>query len=410
MSPGSTAPAGSDSQTDTLSYSALFTDPRLLTITFVSFVATFGSYAASPALPSIVSGVGVSSSDVGLVMAAYTLPAVFLLPIAGVLTDMYSRRMVLLPSLLLFGVAGVAIAFVDSFAAILALRVLQGVGGAAIIPVAITLIGDLYTGETGSSAQGIRLSANGISSIALPAVAGFLAGIAWYHPFLLYGLAIPAAILTYVYVPETLQKANPTSVVEEIREYAGAIRIEMSDLDMAILLVGGFFQGFSYYALLTFVPLFAVDSLQATVFLAGAVLSARGVARIVLSPASGTLLRYVSRKTALVGSLAITTVGIGLIGLSPSVLWLAALIGLFGIGDALFTPVHRDAITELASEERRAGVVSGMVILRQAGTTLSPPLFGLLLLVTGFGTLFVLAAAVYGIYALIVLVLFSPDG
>lgn len=394
---------------DAVSSSQLFTDPRLLTITLVSFVATFGSYAASPALPSLVSAVGVSEADVGLVMAAYTLPAIFLLPITGVLTDMYGRRTVLLPSIVLFGVGGVAVAFVDSFAAILVLRVVQGIGGAAIIPVAITLIGDLYTGEAGSAAQGIRLSANGISSIALPAVAGFLAGVAWQYPFLLYAIALPAAVATYVFVPETVAPATAPSLTAEVREYASAIRVEVSDPDMGILLAGGFFQGFSYYAILTFVPLFAVDSLEATVFLAGAVLSARGVARIVLSPATGWFLTYVSRKTALVGSLVITVVGTGLIGFAPSILWLAGLIGLFGVGDALFTPVHRDAITDRSSDERRGGVVSGMLILRQLGTTVSPPLFGLVLVVAGFDWIFLLAGLVYLAYAIAVIAFYRDE-
>lgn len=392
-----------------VSYAELFADPRLQTITFVSFVATFGSYAASPALPSIVSGVGVSEADVGLVMAAYTLPAIFLLPIAGVLTDMYGRRVVLLPSLVLFGVGGVAIAFVDSFAAILVLRAIQGIGGAAIIPVAITLIGDLYTDETGSAAQGIRLSANGVSSIVLPAGAGFLAGIAWHVPFLLYAVAFPAAVLTYLFVPETVGQSGRPSLRAEIREYAAAIRIEVTRPDMAILILGGFVQGFSYYAILTFVPLFAVSGLGATVFVAGVVLSARGVARIVLSPLTGWVLTYVSRKTALVGSLVVTAIGTGLVGLSPSVVWLGALIALFGVGDALFTPVHRDAVTDLVSDERRGGVVSGMLILRQLGTTLSPPVFAVFLVVAGFGALFLIAAGVYLAYALVVFVFFSPE-
>lgn len=403
------APSDTAQDSAAVSYGQLATDPRLLTVTLVSFAATFGSYAASPALPSIVSEVGVAEADVGLVMAAYTLPAIFLLPVTGVLTDMYGRRTVLLPSITLFGVAGVAIAFVDSFAAILALRVVQGIGGAAIIPVAITLIGDLYSGETGSAAQGIRLSANGVSSIALPAVAGFLAGLAWQYPFLLYAIAIPAAVATYLFVPETLETSARTSLVAEVREYAAAVRVEVTDVDMAILLAGGFFQGFSYYAILTFVPLFAVDSLGATVFLAGAVLSTRGVARIVLSPATGWVLTFVSRKTALVGSLLITVAGTVLIGVAPSVLWLGGLIGLFGIGDALFTPVHRDAITDLASDERRGGVVSGMLILRQLGTTLSPPAFGLVLLVANFGAIFLLAGLIYLVYGVIVLLMYGGD-
>lgn len=400
-------PAGAS---DGWTYGALMSDRRLLTITLVSFAATFGSYAASPALPSMVSGLGVSEADVGLVMAAYTLPAVFLLPVTGVLTDMYGRRTVLVPSLLLFGVAGVAVAFAESFLAILVLRVVQGVGGAAIIPVAITLIGDLYTGEEGSAAQGIRLSANGLSSIALPAVAGFLAGVAWQYPFLLYAIAFPAAVATYWLVPETLETAGPVSLSAEVRSYAHAIRLEVTDTDMAILLAGGFFQGFSYYAILTFVPLFAVDSLAASVFIAGAVLSARGVARIVLSPATGWVLTYISRKTALVGSLLITVVGTGLIGFAPSVLWLGGLVGLFGVGDALFTPVHRDAITDYSSDERRGGVVSGMLTLRQLGTTLSPPAFALVLVGAGYVWLFLLAGATYLLYAVAVVLWLSPEG
>lgn len=394
-------------ETEEVSYTDLVTDLRLLTITFVSFAATFGSYAASPALPSIVSGLGVSEANVGLVMAAYTLPAIFLLPIAGVLTDVYGRRTVIIPSLVLFGAAGTAVAFVDSFTAILALRVVQGVGGAAIIPVAITLIGDLYSGPTGSAAQGIRLSANGVSSILLPAAAGFLAGVAWNYPFLLYAVTLPAALLTYLFVPEPVEQSGQSSLVDEVRDYGSAIRAEVADADVAILLLGGFFQGFSYYAILTFVPLFAVNSLSASVFLAGTVLSTRGIARIVLSPATGFILTRISRKNALLVTLVVSAIGTALIGVAPTVLWLAVLVSVFGIGDALFTPVHRDAITDLASDDRRAGVVSGMMILRQFGTTISPAFFAIVLTFAGFAPVFYIAGGVYLAYAVLVLAYFG---
>jgi MFS family permease len=306
--------------------------------------------------------------------------------------------------------AGSAIAFVDSFAAILALRVLQGVGGAGIVPIAITVLGDVYSGPTGSAAQGFRLSANGLSGIMLPVVAGFVAGIAWYYPFLLYAVAIPVAVLAYVYVPETLDTDAPVSFTEEIRGYAVAIRSEASDPDMFVILMGGFFQGFAYYAILTFVPLFAVERLGATVFVAGSVLAARGVARIFLSPFSGSLLKRFSRKTALVLTLVVSALGTGLIAVAPTVVGLAVIVGLFGVGDALFTPVHRFAVTDLATPERRAGIVSGMGLLRQLGATLSPAAFGLLLVVIGYSGIFVVAAGVYGLYALMVLVVFSTDG
>lgn len=399
-----------DSADGSVSYRTLLADPKLQTITLASFVGTFGSYAASPALPSIVATLGVEEGRVGLVMTAYVLPAVVLLPLAGMLTDMFGRNTVLLPSLVLFGGAGSAIAFVDSFPAILALRVVQGIGGAAIIPVAITVVGDVYAGPTGSAAQGIRLSANGVSGILLPIAAGFLAGIAWMYPFLLYALAIPTAVLVYRFVPETVEGRTSVAPWREVRGYLAAVRAEARDTDMLLILWGGFFQGFSYYAILTFIPLFAVESLQASVFIAGTVLSARGVARIVLSPVSGSLLAYTSRKTALVSTLLVSALATGLMGLAPSVPVLALIVGVFGLGDALFTPIHRFSVTDLASDERRAGMVSGMVVLRQLGATISPAVFGVSLVFIGYTGIFVVAAAVYALYGAVVLLFFSPDG
>lgn len=227
-------------------YAGLYSDPRLLTLALISFTGTFGANVASPALPSIVDGVGVSEARVGLVMTAYRLPHILLLPVFGVLADMYGRRMILVPSLVLFSTAGVAITVVDSFFAILALRLLQGVGGAAIVPLSITVIGDLWTGPSGSAAQGLRNSANGVGSIILPAIAGFLASVAWNFPFFLYAVGLPTLLLMHVFIPETLDQPKPRSTTGAIREYASAVRVEITEPDMAVLVAGGLFQGVGF--------------------------------------------------------------------------------------------------------------------------------------------------------------------
>ena len=132
-----------------------------------------------------------------------------------------------------------------------------------------------------------------------------------------------------------------------------------------------------------------------------------GSARILLSPTTGWFLRYLSRRVALVLTLAVTAVGTGLIGVAPSVAWLVVLVGVFGVGDALFTPVHRDAITDLASDERRAGVVSGMLILYRFGATIAPILLAAVLALAGYGALFLVAGGFYALYALLVLAFFG---
>lgn len=89
---------------------------------------------------------------------------------------------------------------------------------------------------------------------------------------------------------------------------------------------------------------------------------------------------------------------------------MAGLIGLFGIGDALFTPVHPDAITDRASDDRRGGGGSGMPTLRRLGTTRSPPAFALVLVLADFEWPFLLAGLTYLSYAIAVVIWLAPDG
>lgn len=394
----------------TVDYTELFLDPRLLTIVLISFTGTTSIFVISPVFPAMVSGLdGITSENVGLVISAYAIPGIVLVPIVAAGTDLVGRRAVLLPSLALFGIGGTAIAFVDSFSAILALRALQGVGGGALIGTAITLIGDIYSGATGSSAQGFRLSANGLSSIVNPAIGGFLAGISWHLPFLVYAMAFPTLLLAIVYVPEPIDRPENVSIWNrlraarrEISSYASGLRVELTDVNLTLILAGGFFQGFSYFAILTFVPLFAVESLRTSVLVAGAVLSARGVARILIAPFAGSLLTYMSRKQAFIATSGFLAISIGGVGIAPSVEWLVFAIGIFGVGDSLFTPVHRDALTQLAKKENRAGVVNGHSLLRNIATTTSPAFFGIVLGFAGYPTLFLLAAGVFVVYALLV--------
>lgn len=151
-----------------VSYPSLLTDPALLAVFLISSTAAVGINAVPVALPRIATTFAVSEARIGLVMSAFTLPVIVLLPITGVLADIYGRRAVVLPSLFLLGLTGVATVLVTNFQALLVLRGLQGVAFAGTLPLSATLTGDLYTGPEGSAAQGIRSGLNGLASAVTP--------------------------------------------------------------------------------------------------------------------------------------------------------------------------------------------------------------------------------------------------
>lgn len=412
-------PAESSSE---VTYVSLLTDYRLLIILSISVTGTMGPNVGAPALPAMAEALSISDARVGLVMTAYTLPAMVFVPLTGALADMYGRRTVILPSLVAFGVGGIAIAFVGSmtgsggvlpvtpFQAVLLFRAVQGAGVAGFMSLTVTLLGDIYSGSAGTTAQGIRVATNGTAGIVIPLAAGALAGIAWNFPFFIYGLALVFAVVAFGFLPETTGGIDDgTGITETLALYARSLRVEMANRETGVLITGGFARDFVRYAIITFVPLFAVRALGASLVEAGAVLALRGVASIVVSPLAGEVTGRFTHRHALLVALALTAGSVALIPTSPSILLLGGLVLVYGVGDALFSPVIKDAVTDAASDEYRSGVVGGMQLLKYGGQTASPAVFGLVLAVAGFGTLFWAAAAVSGLYAVAVVGFLSAE-
>ncbi|MFB6310972.1 MAG: MFS transporter [Salinirussus sp.] len=380
----------------------LVRSPAFLSVMAVTWLLPV-SAAISPALPSMATALGVSDARVGLVITAITLPPMILAPVVGVLGDMYGRRAIAIPGLLLYGGAGVGIAFVDTFVAVLGLRALQGVAMAGIGPLTVTLLGDLYDGTEATTAQGLRMSAAGISLLVIPLAAGALAGIGWQYPFLLYGLSLFVAVAVWIYVPETApDREQAPSIRGSLRNYARSIRDEV-DPRLLILMSGGFVRFFSWFGFMTFVPIFAVRVLGASPFLAGLAVAAASV-RIPLSPTAGWWVVRFSRRWALVGTLAIQVVVFAAIPFAPSVWALAALAVLYGVGDAIFGPMVNDGVTAVVAAENRNGVVGGLRVMKEAGKTAGPAALGAILAVSGYFMLFLSLTVLLGVYIVMVAV------
>lgn len=379
---------------------SLLRERPMVSVMWLVFVATVGLEAAAPALPRIAATLGVSDARIGLVMTAFIVPSVVVLPVAGVVADVYGRRRLLLASLLLFGAAGTAIAFVGSFRAIVALRLLQGVGFAALVPVPVAVLGDFYDGPRGAAAQGFRISASGLAMIVVPGVAGALAGLFWGYPFLLHVAAFPIAVLVYLLLPESRHTPEGKgAVLDTLRTYWRELRRELVRRDVVVLMAGGFVHGFLEFGIVTYVPLYAARTLGTGLALAGGALAVRGLVRIVVAPLAGPLTALVPRRAAMLAALGLTALAPVLLVAAPSILAVGALVGVYTVGDALFSPLLKDTITSRAADADRAGVVTGMYVFQNGASALAPAALGAILAVAGFGPLFMATALVPVAYA-----------
>src|SRR5918995_5162127 len=140
-----------------------------LAIAFATSVAAVsGATLLYPVLPVLATDLKVDEAQIGLVMAAFTAPAIVLAPLFGIMADLYGRRWLLVSGLALFGLAGGAVAFAPTYEWVLIWRVIQGIGASALLPLTIVLISDILPDEQELQGQGIKVALDRVGMIVLP--------------------------------------------------------------------------------------------------------------------------------------------------------------------------------------------------------------------------------------------------
>lgn len=308
----------------------------------------------------------------------FTAPAIVIIPIAGALADRFGRKPVLITALLVSGSAGTALASTTDYRWVLLLRLLQGVGFAGIVPILITSIGDIYTGQEEATGQGLRLTVVGLSATLFPVFAGALVEFAWQYPFLLYAIAFPVALVVFLWFDELDNSTSHSTVPDSDgptyrrdlfsvlrRRHVWALMIARS-LPMVIWI------GFITYNSLIVIRFHGGTAQQAG-FLAA--IGSFGSA-IAASQAGRITDIFESRFYPLIMAHLCLGAGFGVLlfssDLSPAVVGIA--VSGFGLG--ITGSLYRSIITGLGPEYLRAGIVSVAEAGGRITVTLTPIIMG----------------------------------
>ena len=152
------------------------------------------SYAARNALftvyPALRARFDIDDAQIGLLQTVFMLPhAAATLPF-GWAGDRYDRRRVIIAGVVLASLAGAAGAFGHSYGGLAVSRACVGLGTAAVVPVANSILAQIFEGPHKAS----RLSIFNLG-LFLGGVAGFAAGSAFGFPSVVIVLAAPGLVL-----------------------------------------------------------------------------------------------------------------------------------------------------------------------------------------------------------------------
>lgn len=193
------------------------TNVTLVTVSI--FIATFMTAIegtiVTTAMPTIVGSLH-GMEIMNWVFSIYLLTNAMLTPIYGKLADKVGRKPIFIFGTLLFIIGSLFCGLSQSMIGLIAARAIQGMGAGAMMPVALTIIGDLYSIEKRAKVLGLNSSAWGIASVFGPLAGGFIVEtISWHWIFFInvpIGILLIILIWLYLNEPKIIHESKPMDI------------------------------------------------------------------------------------------------------------------------------------------------------------------------------------------------------
>src|SRR5262245_36034333 len=306
----------------------------------------------STAMPTVIAQLG-GLAHYSWVFAAYLLTSTASVPIWGRLSDLYGRRRMYLLGVAVFLVGSVLSGAATSMFQLIGARALQGLGAGAIIPLSMTIVGELYALAERARAQALFSGVWGVASIAGPLVGGYITdAINWRWVFYLnipFGFCC-MAVIALAYPPSRsslrvrvdwlgggLLFAGVSSLLIALGGEAGGATWWWLSASIVLLgafvwverrapepilpvdllrhpimtrtLVVVFLVGFALFGAIAFIPLFVQSVMGGTATQAGQVLTPLFLGWVVMSIVGARLTIRMGYRVAAIGGSVLMTMG-----------------------------------------------------------------------------------------------------
>src|SRR5579885_1329154 len=371
------------------------------------------------------------------VTTAYLLTSTVMVPIYGKLSDIFGRKPIFMIGVTLF-LAGSALSGASqSMLQLILFRGFQGIGAGALMPIALTVVGDLFTPRERGRWQGITGAVFGLSSILGPTVGGWISdNLTWRWVFYVNLPVGLVAMLVLIFLMPSLQAKNRKATID----YVGCALIALGTVPMMLgftwagttypwdswqvlgLIIGGaavlgifllyeiwlerrdgqpiiapsLFKnsifsvsslvtvifGMGLFGSVSFIPLFIQGVIGSSATNSGVILMPMMLTAMAASVISGQLVaRFGKYKWLTILSMAISVVGSYLLfrldvhSGNTDVLIVMLVLGLgMGVGMSLYTLIVQNALPQ-----KMAQATSALTFFRQIGATIGLAAMGSLM-------------------------------
>ena len=195
------------------------------------FLGALDQTIVGPALPTVVTQLAGNDIYVWAV-TIYLLTSTVTVPFWGKLSDIYGRKPIFMIGIAIFLIGSALSGLSQNMAELILFRGFQGIGAGSLFPVALAVIGDLFTPAERGRYQGLFGAVFGIAFIVGPLVGGFLTeNISWHWIFY---VNVPIGLVSLYFIWRLLPTVKTARATRNFDIIGGVIFTAA----ISILLVG----------------------------------------------------------------------------------------------------------------------------------------------------------------------------
>lgn len=379
-------------------------------------------------MPKIVGDLGGLSMMTWLT-TAYLLTSTTIVPIAGKLADLLGRRIVYVSGLIIFMAASALCGMANNMTELIIFRGLQGIGGGIMMPMAMIVIGDLFTGKQRAKFQGVFGAIYGLASVIGPQIGGWIVdSLNWKWVFY---INLPVGIIAVIFIARGLQGRQQTGPINF--DIAGIFTMIVGVVSLllalsfggkdyawdswqilglfALALIGivsfiiveskakepilpmylfknrtftflnliGFFMSIGMFGAITFVPFFMQGIVGVSASESGTIMTPMMISMIITSIIGGQLVYKIGIKPQIITGMLVMAGGFLLLttlDLDTSKLVATSFMAIIGLGMGLVMPILTLALQESFSKEELGVVTSSSQFFRSIGGTFGITMLG----------------------------------
>lgn len=358
----------------------------IVSVASIPLIMTLGNSMLIPVLPLMEQKLDITKLQSSLIITVYSIVAIFLIPVAGFLSDKYGRKIVIIPSLIIAGIGGLISGWaawkLDSpYISILIGRIFQGIDAAGAFPIVLPLIGDMFKRDKDVSVTlGVVETSNTFGKVLSPIMGSFLAGFLWFLPFLSIPVFSLISVLLIVFLVKKPKNDQHELSFGRFIKSIKKIFSEHWQWLTAVFIIGASLM-FVLFGMLFYLSSVLEDDYGFDGVKKGLLLAIPLASLCVASFTSGKWIKDNLQKMKWISFFGIVLMGVMIMCalLSTGFIFLITIFSICGVGLGAALPSLDAILTQSIEKEMRGTITSIFSSMRFAGVAAGPPVIAVMM-------------------------------